>query len=202
MMTVEIQDEGLEKKLLSISQDVVSLASKGKTTTPKQIALAMTVRHFTGSAKVIELLNGLGHSVSNSFVLEHDTALANKQLERKRLTPEGFKTKIPATLIFDNSDFKEETLSGKWTTHCTSGIIVQRHEPHGDDIPPAAQPSHRTKVAKPRCSSIPTPHVEQPVYIQPKRTGPDPAEQPVDTSRDIWQDVIVSTYLFFLIILL
>ena len=61
--------------------------------TPKHVALAMTVRHWTGSTKVIDLLNGLGHSISSSYVLQHDTALANKQLERKTLTPEGFDKK-------------------------------------------------------------------------------------------------------------
>ena len=72
---VEIENECLEKP------------------TPKHVALAMTVRHWTGSAKVIDFLNGLGHSVSSSYVLQHDTALANKQLERKTLTPEGFDKK-------------------------------------------------------------------------------------------------------------
>ena len=69
---------------------VLIIKGGGGEPTPKDVALAMTVRHWTGSAKVIDLLNGLGHSVSGSYVLQHDTALANKQLERKTLTPEGF----------------------------------------------------------------------------------------------------------------
>ena len=81
--------------------------------TPNHVALAMTVRHRTGSAKVIDLLNELGPSVSSSYVLQHDTALANKQLERKTLTvtPEGFDKKNKfTTLVFDNGDFQEETV--------------------------------------------------------------------------------------------
>ena len=48
--------------------------------TSKHIALAMT-----GSAEVIDLLNGLGRSVSSSYVLQHDTGLSNKQLKRKNI---------------------------------------------------------------------------------------------------------------------
>ena len=92
---VDIENESLEKKLVSVCQDIVFLSSRrvgvgGGEPTPKHVALAMTVRHWTGSTKVIDLLNGLGHSVSGSYVLQHDTALANKQQERKTLTPEGF----------------------------------------------------------------------------------------------------------------
>ena len=74
---VEIENECLEKP------------------TPKHVALAMTVRYWTGSARANDFLNGLGHSVSSLYVLQHDTALANKQLERKTLTvtPEGFDKK-------------------------------------------------------------------------------------------------------------
>ena len=88
---VDIENESFEKKLVSVYQDIVFLSSReGGEPTPKHVALAMTVRHWTGSTKVIDLLNGLGHSVSTSYELQHDTALANKQLERKTLTPEGF----------------------------------------------------------------------------------------------------------------
>ena len=91
---VDIENESLEKKLVSVCQDIVSLSSGGgRKPTPKHVTLAMTARHWTGSAKVIDLLNGLGHSVSTSYVLQHDTARADKQLERKTLTPEGFDKK-------------------------------------------------------------------------------------------------------------
>ena len=91
---VDIENESFENKLVSVYQDIVFLSSwEGGEPTPKHVALAMTVRHWTGSTKVIDLLNGLGHSVSTSYELQHDTAFANKQLERKTLTPEGFDKK-------------------------------------------------------------------------------------------------------------
>ena len=32
---------------------------------------------------------------------------------------------IPVCLVWDNNDFREDTLSGKNTTHCTTGIVIQ-----------------------------------------------------------------------------
>ena len=107
---VDIENESLERKLVSVCKDIVFLSSRGEKQTPKHVALAMTVRHWTGSAKVIDFLNGLGHSVSSSYVLQRDTAQANKQLERKTLTPEGFDKNKFTTLVFDNNDFPEETV--------------------------------------------------------------------------------------------
>ena len=68
--------DGLKRKIISISQDILYLSSNGKMQTPKHLALGMAVRHITGSSKLIGLLNGLGHSVSHSSVLQHDTNLA------------------------------------------------------------------------------------------------------------------------------
>ena len=52
---------------------------------PKHVALGMAVRHLSGSAQIVGLLNGFGYSVSHSFVLEHDTALTRSR-ERKHYT--------------------------------------------------------------------------------------------------------------------
>ena len=122
---VKINDPLNEAKLISLCQDVQYLQSKGKKPTVKHVSLAMTVRHWTSSSKLINLLNGLGHCVSSKFALQYDTALANQELEKNSLVPEGFKKKQFTVLTFDNSDFQEETISGKGTTHCTSGIIIQ-----------------------------------------------------------------------------
>lgn len=72
---VNVSEEEAEK-IVSIGQDVIKLTMKGRWLMPKHCALAMAVRHMTGSAQLIGSLNGLGHCSSNSQVLEHDTALA------------------------------------------------------------------------------------------------------------------------------
>ena len=93
---------------------------------PKHVTLGLTMRHMTGSSSIIGISNGLRHSVSHSAVLEHDTALAYKQLCTDNIVPEGFIKKIPTTVIWNNNDFMEETPSGEGTTHNTNGFLVQR----------------------------------------------------------------------------
>ncbi|GBM65008.1 hypothetical protein AVEN_68935-1 [Araneus ventricosus] len=85
----------------------------------------MTVRHLTGSAKLTGLLSGLGYSVSQSTILQLDTDIALLQLKNQSLFPKNFIPNVFTTLVWDNSDFGEETLSGGGTTHCTNGIILQ-----------------------------------------------------------------------------
>ena len=79
---VDVKKSSTHRKLLSISQDVISLASSGHKLMPKQTSLAMAVRHLSGSAQLIGLLNGFGHSVSHSVVLNHDTALTKQEMMR------------------------------------------------------------------------------------------------------------------------
>lgn len=57
---VKVGTKKERQKLLSICQDIVSLAHRGRIMTPKQYALGMTVRHLTGSSTLINILNGLG----------------------------------------------------------------------------------------------------------------------------------------------
>lgn len=89
-MTTEFRTDGLcanvsvenNQKIVSLCQDIMNLAMRGRRLMPKHSSLAMAVRHTTGSAQLIGILNGLGHCSSNSQVLEHDTALAELQLQR------------------------------------------------------------------------------------------------------------------------
>lgn len=78
---VDVPDD-LRPRLLSVAQDVMFLRARGKILLPKHSSLSMAVRHLTGSAKLIGLLNGFGHCSSNSSVLEHDSTLARRQLEQ------------------------------------------------------------------------------------------------------------------------
>lgn len=115
------------RKIVSTCQDIITLATRGRWLMPKQCSLAMAVRHMTGSAQLIGLLDGLGHCSSNSQVLEDDTALAHLQMERGEIyIPENISAEMPVTLVWNNNDFGEENLSGKGTTHNTNGIIIQR----------------------------------------------------------------------------
>eukprot|EP00057_Strongylocentrotus_purpuratus_P019489 XP_011673963.1 PREDICTED: uncharacterized protein LOC105442958 [Strongylocentrotus purpuratus] len=163
---VQVKD-AKKSKIVSICQDVMNLASSGRTIMPKHSALAMSVRHLTGSAQLIGLLNGLGHCSSNSQVLEHDTALAQLQIQRgENFIPPNILPSVHTTLVWDNNDFGEETLSGKGTTHNTNGIILQR---------PSPATTHRTEsisVERTRKRSIQPPAANIDYYSGGQRRGP------------------------------
>ena len=88
-------------KLTSIAQDLVSLA------------LAMTLRQLAGSASVISLLSSLGHCMPHSFVLCHETALAQVNISNDSAIPPRFVSDVPATIAWDKDDFLEETRSAQ-----------------------------------------------------------------------------------------
>ena len=163
---VEITDD-LKRKIFSIGQDIVYLASRGRTTMPKHLAVGMTIRHVTGSSTIINLLNGLGHSASHSTALEHDTALATVQLNRKKLVPPGFEQCVQATVCWDNNDFQEETESGHGTTHNTNGIVVQRKT--NASLQQTLEPE---RIAKTKKSSFISPSADIIPCKMNKKVGP------------------------------
>jgi hypothetical protein len=95
----------MQRKILSVVQDILNLSHRGRLFLPKHYALVMAVRHLTGSSTVIRLLNGLGHSMSHTAVLEHDTALAETQLSKTSYVPDGFCKRTFTTLVWDNNDW-------------------------------------------------------------------------------------------------
>ncbi|XP_070566914.1 uncharacterized protein [Ptychodera flava] len=166
---VDVQAD-VENKLLSICQDMMFLSSQGRKLTPKHLSLGMAVRHVTGSSSLIGLLNGLGHCVSHSKVLEHDTALAIQQLHGDGLPP-GFCQEVFTTLVWDNNDFGEETLSGKGTTHNTNGIVIQRNL--GDDTDDNdSNPSISVAVTKSKQRTLQVPPTNIIEYHGRPRHGP------------------------------
>ena len=185
-------DDDTERKLLSIAQDIVYLSSKGRKTMPKHVALGMTLRHMTGSSSIIGILNGLGHSASHSAVLQHDTALANKQLACDTIIPEGFRKKVPTTVIWDNNDFMEETPSGEGTTHNTNGLLCQRAMEMDDDNEASTNSQNGSKKkAKDRRRSVdPPPNILE-VYHKQKRQGPSP----INNDQSVITDPATDTHL-------
>lgn len=118
-------DNSAHAKILSICQDVISLRRKGRNPCPKSLSLGITLKHLTGSAHLISVLNSLGHSVSYDSVNRAETAIANNILRQPTSIPNHFSTSTASTLVFDNIDFTEETLSGAGTTHHVNGILYQ-----------------------------------------------------------------------------
>lgn len=61
----------------SLSQDMCHAVTNGNWKMPKHILLGMTLRHLTGSAEIITLVNHFGHCLSYSQILEIETAICN-----------------------------------------------------------------------------------------------------------------------------
>ncbi|XP_038063921.1 uncharacterized protein LOC119734467 [Patiria miniata] len=159
--------EGETRRILTLAQDVIYLATKGRRAMPKHMSLAMAVRHMTGSAQLIGLLNGLGHCVSHTSVLEHDTALAQQEIQRgSNALPSCLVKGTFTTLVWDNNDFGEETLSGKGTTHNTNGIAIQHSEPQTftTDV--------KQSMARTRKRSLPAPDVDLVTFRGAKKASP------------------------------
>eukprot|EP00057_Strongylocentrotus_purpuratus_P015294 XP_011669768.1 PREDICTED: uncharacterized protein LOC105440883 [Strongylocentrotus purpuratus] len=186
LVDVSVEDE---RKLLSMCQDVMYMSCKGSIILPKHSSLAMTVRHMTGSARLIGILNGFGHCSSHSMVLEHDTALAEQQLNRgEDVLPEGVKPCL-TTLVWDNNDFSEETLSGKGTTHITTGILIQ-HQKHVP-VPDQDQDNQTHKQSLPRTHkrSIKTPTADLTPYFGMLKNGPEPFGQHIAVKEEVYHDI-------------
>ena len=113
-------------KVASICQDLIHAEAKGRKQTHKSLALGMTVRQLTGSRKLIDILYGLGHTVSSDTVCTHDSALATLQSSDSVIIPRNANVGMFSTIVWDNNDFIEETVTGKGTTHVVNGIIIQK----------------------------------------------------------------------------
>lgn len=114
-------DEELAVKVFSSCQDLVYNSSKGRTQTPKSLALAMAVRQLSGCSDVIRILNGLGHCVSLSSTMSYDTAIAQLVVNTSDIIPREFVANEAINLVYDNIDFGEDV---KKQTHVTNGIIT------------------------------------------------------------------------------
>lgn len=163
-------------KLLSVAQDLIYVASDGKKLTPKGLSLGMTIRQLTGSASAISLVNRLGHCVSHTTVLRHETALAQRNISLSTLLPPGFASQTSTTLAWDNDDFQEETRTGKGTTHITGGIIIQRMSP--------AQFIDETRESLPRSKSISTPAEKVDSFVLGKKVTRDLSTAAVNVKID------------------
>jgi len=115
----------------SLSEDVCTAVTRSQWIMPKHVLLGMSLRHLTGSAEIVTMINRYGHCQSYSKLLELETALAYQaQLEDNSL-PSCISpvNNLVTYMCFDNFDLLEETASGTGTTHSTHGIVVQELEP-------------------------------------------------------------------------
>lgn len=142
--TYEDRKSIYENKILSIAQDIIYLASKGKKLTPKHIGLGLTLHQMTRSRKLVSLFSKAGHCITYPQLLQIDNTLADLTLSTLdystgAVVPPHF---IPAPIIeqnesnlkpapilqltADNIDIQTDTLDGKKSFHATQIVAFQR----------------------------------------------------------------------------
>ena len=152
---------------------------------PKNMSLAMAVRHLSSSAQLIALLNGLGHSISNSVILNHDTALGAQELMRgDDAMPSTIQTGQPTTIVWYNNVFGEETASGHGKTHNTNGIIIQEKTNNK-----GSSTTITTTVKRSRKRSTKPPVANLATYYGGKKVGPTPFDSGIAVVRVPWPTV-------------
>ena len=76
----------------SVSQDVVFSTTSGIKKPSKHLQLGLAIKSLTGSWKVVEILNRMGHCVSYSTVEEIKTELIFEAYKNSKETPFGMET--------------------------------------------------------------------------------------------------------------
>ena len=123
------------------------------------------MKHLTGSARVVDLLNRLGHSVSPSTVQALETALAQLQINQHGLIPAACHEGMHSIVVWDNIDYSEETITGEGTSHHTNGILIQ-HAPCRETTLVPHEPVNRRDRS---LATVSTPILP---YDRQARTGP------------------------------
>ena len=121
------------EKTAAITECWESIVSNIKT--PNQTALSLTLHQITGSKEATVLLNrcGMGMSYTDVRLLTNEWG---KGITRnyKTILRRQFNGNKSAHVSFDNSDGKQQTLTGHNTTHHTTGTIFQpRQKVDGQD---------------------------------------------------------------------
>ena len=161
-----------EQKVFSFGQDLIYAVNNGRVLTPKHIALPLSVKNWTGSAEVVMTLNRFGHGISYTAIEELKTAMAEKQIQHPTsgcVPPSNIVHKVFSIFCYDNNDLQEETLSGKGTTHCTNGTVIQR-QTHGCHLQPDEKEKKGSQKKRPFIAS----QIDTEGYVSGKQVGPQP----------------------------
>ena len=113
-----------KRRIESIAHDIFYSATGGSIKPSKQLLLGLAVKSMTGSRRLIEILNRLGHSINYHTIEELETELTYSSLVDQRITPHGMSMDpiLCLGVAFDNFDRYVETSCGKNTLHDTVGI--------------------------------------------------------------------------------
>ena len=161
-----------EQKDFSFDQDLIYAVNNGRALTSKHVALPLYVKNWTGSPEVVMTLNRFGHGISYTALEELETALSEKQIQHQSsgcVLPSNTVHGVFSIFCYDHNDLQKETLSGKETTHCTNGIVIQR-QTYGCHL----QPDEKEKKGSQKKRSFIAPQIDIERYVSGKRVSPQP----------------------------
>ena len=90
--------------------------------------MGLGMKSLTGSRKVVEILNHMGHSIGYHMAESMETEIASSIVTEGKLLPDLLLPLLGLStgLAWDNYDELTETLSGRDTLHDTVGICYQK----------------------------------------------------------------------------
>ena len=111
----------------SISEDVVFTVTGGLKKPQNHLMLGIALKSLTGSRKVAEIMNRLGHCIGCNTKEEIEREALLKSTKKNLLTPSSMKLdpQYGTGVVWDNFDCFIETVSGNDTLHDTVGIAYQ-----------------------------------------------------------------------------
>ena len=121
----------VQRLIKSFAEDLVFGVTRRMIKPPKQIRLSYAVKTLTNNVELVSILNRYDHGISHSQLEEINTALCMQKMATTTSEislPANIQPHVSTTLVWDNIDRLEETLSGEGTSHRVNGIVVQvRH---------------------------------------------------------------------------
>ena len=137
-------NEKIKRRVSSSVQDAIFNASNGRLKPRKHLLLGLGMKSLTGSRKILEILNHLGHCIGYHTSEELETDFALSLMEHPGVTPENISRQpgLVTGLAWDNFDSNLETLSGKGSLHDTFGICYQYVECKESENPSMQSTTH------------------------------------------------------------
>ena len=130
---VKVDSKFLADRIWSITSDWESLIKKENS--PKAIALSMTVNRITGSKEVVNFLHKCGHGISYADIRHLNKSWANEvTINTNQILPSTLSSGKPIHIAIDNSDGKQQTITGCKTTHYTNGVAFQLNTSNATEI--------------------------------------------------------------------
>ena len=131
--------------------------------------------------------------------------MAEKQLENQTggvTLPSIIQPNVFATFAWDNIDILEETLSGKGTTHCTNGIVIQRKLAGCEPPPKPVEVEHGANRRRRPNTSLNIDNNQILPYNAGKRAGPQPVDFNMNASNEEFtharEDANLKDFVWFL----